>query len=125
VNDLLTGKTILLVEDEMLIMMLAEAYLQQLGCTYILIASTERQAIDAIATHHIDAAMLDMNLHGDSSDAVADALNGKDVPFLFVTGYVDPCLAERHADRPILNKPYGVSQLGDQLADLLSRRRPQ
>lgn len=91
-NDLLAGKTILLVEDEMLIMMLAEDYLHQLGCTSILVAGTTRQALEAIADHDIDAAMLDMNLHGETSDAVADALSDKGVPFLFVTGYVGPSL---------------------------------
>ena len=119
-NKLLTGKTILLVEDEMLILMLAEDYLHQLGCTSILVAGTTRQALETIATHHIDAAMVDMNLHGEISDAVADALSHKGVPFLFVTGYVGPSLSEQHAHRPVLNKPYAAGQLSDLLADLLS-----
>lgn len=119
-NDLLAGKTILLVEDEMLIMMLAEDYLHQLGCTSILVAGTTRQALEAIADHDIDAAMLDMNLHGETSDAVADALSDKGVPFLFVTGYVGPSLSERHAHRSVLNKPYGANQLNALFADLLS-----
>ena len=76
-NKLLTGKTILLVEDEMLILMLAEDYLHQLGCTSILVAGTTRQALDAIAAHDIDAAMVDMNLHGEISDTVADARSDK------------------------------------------------
>lgn len=120
-TDLLTGKTILLVEDEMLIMMLAEDYLRQLGCTSILIAGTPRQALEAIAVHHIDAAMLDMNLHGETSDIVADALSLKGVPFLFVTGYVSPVLTDRHADRPLLNKPYDAGQLKALIKDLLSQ----
>ncbi len=118
-NNLLTGKTILLVEDEMLIMMLAEDYLHQLGCTSILAAGTTRQALDAIAAHDIDAAMVDMNLHGEASGVVADALSDKGVPFLFVTGYVSPSLADRHAHRHILNKPYGARQLSALFADLL------
>ncbi len=121
-NNLLAGKTILLVEDEMLILMLAEDHLHQLGCTSILIAGTARQALDAIAAHAIDAAMVDMNLHGDTSDAVADALSHKGVPFLFVTGYVSPAVSERHAHRPILNKPYAAGQLSALFATLLSER---
>ena len=101
-NKLLTGKTILLVEDEMLILMLAEDYLHQLGCT----------------------AMVDMNLHGEISDTVADALSDKGVPFLFVTGYVGPSLSERHAHRPVLNKPYAAGQLSALFADLLSENDP-
>jgi CheY-like chemotaxis protein len=119
-NNLLTGKTILVVEDEMLIMMLAEDYLHQMGCTSILVAGTTRQALDTIADHDIDAAMVDMNLHGETSDAVADALSDKGVPFLFVTGYVSPSLAERHTHRHILNKPYAAGQLSALFADLLS-----
>lgn len=104
----------------MLIMMLAEDYLHQMGCTSILVAGTTRQALDTIADHDIDAAMVDMNLHGETSDAVADALSDKGVPFLFVTGYVSPSLAERHTHRHILNKPYAAGQLSALFADLLS-----
>lgn len=66
-SDILLGKHILVVEDEMMILMMIEDMLADLGCTAVHSASTVDQALALIKAHHIDAATLDVNLRGTDS----------------------------------------------------------
>ena len=118
-NKLLAGRRVLVVEDEMLVLMLAEDLLGDLGCTAITAAATVEQALDLIALNHFDVAMVDMNLNGDRTHAVADALAKAGVPFVFATGYSGR-MREGYDDRPILTKPYQSHQLATILASLLA-----
>jgi CheY-like chemotaxis protein len=118
-NKLLTERRVLVVEDEMLVLMLAEDLLADLGCTAVIAAATAEQALELIATDDFDVAMLDMNLNGERTYAVADALAKSGVPFLFATGYAGR-MGEGYGGRPILTKPYQPHQLESILADLLA-----
>ena len=53
--------------------------------------------------------MLDINLDGDKVYEVADALIGRDVPVVFVTGYDRTDIPARFADVPFCQKPAEVS----------------
>lgn len=117
-SKLLAGRRILVVEDEMLVLMLAEDMLADNGCTSVTAAATVEKALALIASHEFDAAMLDMNLNGDRTHAVADALAAKCVPFIFATGYIGPDMREGYRDRPILTKPYQPHQLVTLLTQL-------
>ena len=86
-DKLLSGRRILVVEDEMLVLMMTEGMLADLGCESVTAAATVDQAIALIDAQVFDAAMLDMNLKGNQSHAVADALAARGVPFIFATGY--------------------------------------
>ena len=118
-NRLLAGRRVLVVEDEMLVLMLAEDLLADLGCTAVTAAATVEQALELIAANDFDVAMLDMNLNGDRTHAVADALARNGVPFLFATGYAGR-MREGYGIRPILTKPYQPHQLETILAALLA-----
>ena len=67
-HNLLTGRSVLVVEDEMLILMMIEDMLGDLGCRSIVTAASTKQALAEIETHAFDVAMLDSNLNGESSD---------------------------------------------------------
>ena len=121
-DNLLVGRRILVVEDEMLILMLTEDLLEANGCKSVSAAATVAKALALIASHEFDAAVLDMNLNGDSSHAVANALTEKGVPFIFVTGYAPLDMAEGHNDRPRLTKPYEPQKLVQLLAEISARR---
>jgi len=110
-DKLLTGRRLLIIEDEMLVLMLIEDMLEDLGCTSVTTAATVERALELIGAHDFDAAMLDMNLNGDSTHAVADALARKRVPFIFATGYAGREMREGYGDRPILTKPYHPDEL--------------
>lgn len=118
-NSLLAGRRVLVVEDEMLVLILVEDVLEDLGCTAVTSAATVERALALIVSNEFDVAMLDMNLNGDRTHAVADALAEAGVPFVFATGYAGR-MREGYGDRPILTKPYRPHQLAAIFADLLS-----
>ena len=119
-NDALAGRRVLLVEDEALIAMNVADMLDTLGCTVVGPASRVGEAVTAIDTNgDIDAAVLDVNLDGEPSFRVADALVERGIPFLFATGYGARGLRNDLRDRPVLQKPFRLRDLKKALAGLL------
>lgn len=115
----LHGRRALVVEDEMMVLMNIEYMLSDLGCATIFAASTVESALAIVATEGVDFAILDVNLEGQPSYAVADALVPREIPFVFSTGYSDNRIEARFADRPIVKKPYSEKDLAAALAGLL------
>jgi hypothetical protein len=72
------------------------------------------------ASRAFDAAVLDVNLAGDRIDPVADVLSGRNVPFVFVTGYTTGALPAVHAERPRLCKPFKMADLLDTVAGVVA-----
>jgi CheY-like chemotaxis protein len=119
--NMLTGRRVLVVEDEMLILMVIEDMLSDLGCESITSASTVRQALALVDTQDFDLAVLDVNLNGDRSYPVADALAARGVPFAFSTGYSDHGSRKDYHGRPTLKKPYLTDEFATTIAGLLAR----
>jgi len=117
---LLGGLTILAVEDEMMLLWNMEAALAELGCTSIVTAATVNQALSLIRTQALDIAILDVNLDGEPSYAIADALAMLGIPFIFTTGYSTPAFGGSYRDRPVLRKPYRDEELEEVLTSLLA-----
>ena len=63
----------------------------------------------------VEAAILDVNLAGESSFPLADLLAAKGVPFVFATGYGSGGLPESWRDRPTLQKPFSHDEVGRML----------
>ena len=85
--ELVAGKRVLIVEDETLVALLIEVMLEDAGAIVVGHCATVDQAL-AVARHTaLDLAVLDINLHGELSFPVAEALEQRRIPFLFVTGY--------------------------------------
>jgi len=111
---------ILVVEDEPLIAMMLEDFLEVLDRQ---VAGTADSVATALAQIDggagIDAAILDVNLRGgEKSTRVAEALAARDIPFVFATGGTEEGVDERFRDRPRLAKPFtmdGVAKALDQL----------
>jgi CheY-like chemotaxis protein len=116
----LEGKRILVVEDEAMVAMLIEDMLAGLGCEVVGPAMRLDHALRLAETGAIDAAVLDINLGGERSDPVADILERRRVPILFVTGYGRSGRAGRN-DR-VLQKPYREAELADALRAALAVR---
>lgn len=83
----LTGLRILVVEDEPIVAMMLEDMLAELGAVAVGPAGTVRQALELAEAGGFDAALLDVNLNGVRSDAVADTLRAQGMPFVVATGY--------------------------------------
>jgi CheY-like chemotaxis protein len=106
-TDVLTGKRVLVLEDEPLIAMVLVDILEEAGCTVVGPAHDAEQAAKLIAESKIDVAVLDVNLgSGRTSAGIADFLKSAGTPFIFATGYGEMGL--RSADREHLrvDKPY-------------------
>jgi DNA-binding NtrC family response regulator len=122
VNSPFSGRRVLLVEDEMMVVWLLEDMLAELGCAVVGPAASVGQALAMIDAEAIDVAMLDVNLNGEMSYPVADALAARGIPFVFSTGYHKDRLLERYRTFPALQKPFHLSELTDMLAKLLTTK---
>jgi CheY-like chemotaxis protein len=116
----LTGKRILVVEDEMLVAMAIEDMLGDLGCDSITVAGNIHAALETIKADWFDLATLDVNLGGIRSDEIADALRKRGIPFLFSTGYGDHGVDEGYEDSVVLKKPYTLFQFERAVSKLLN-----
>lgn len=119
-DKLLSGRRVLVVEDEMLVLIMIEDLLGDLGCESVTAAASVKQALALIDAQTFDVAMLDMNLNGSNSYAVAEALRAGGVPFAFSTGYSGHDIRDGYRDRPVLKKPFRDRELIDMLTRLLS-----
>lgn len=115
----LSGLRILVVEDEMIVALLLHDMLVELGCLVIGPAASVDEALVMIETQPLDAAVLDVNLSGQMSYPVADALIARNVPFVLSTGYASNRLQEGYRTLPTLQKPYHASELCVALAGVL------
>ena len=121
--DALAGRRVLLVEDEALIAINVADMLETLGCVVVATAAKVEEALGAVERGGFDAVLLDVNLHNQNSFPVADALAARGVPFVFATGYGTHGLREDLRDRPVLQKPFRLRELGRVLSGALATRR--
>ena len=118
----LTGQRVLVVEDEALVAMLLEDMLGDLGCNVMGPAMRVREALDLVESGApIDVAILDMNLAGERSFRIAEALGSRAVPFVISTGFEGGIEADLR-DRPVLRKPFLSSDLETALRAALGRK---
>ncbi len=114
------GNRILVVEDEPLVAMNLSKSLAELGFSVIGPYSTLAKAVAAAGEREVDAALLDVNLSGETVYPVADILASKNVPFAFITGYGPQALTSKYANAPVLQKP--VDQRA--LQNLFAQKHP-
>src|SRR5262249_55134475 len=81
------GNHVLVVEDEALVAMVVTDALMELGYEVVGPFGRPSDALAAIKSGPIDAAVLDINLAGTMVYPVADELVARGIPFVFVTGY--------------------------------------
>jgi DNA-binding NarL/FixJ family response regulator len=95
-------RTILIVEDEPLIAMMLEDFLESLGHTVVATCESVEDALAKVDAGGFDVAIIDVQLKA-----------GK--PFVLATGgHVEPPPAE-HQDAPVLSKPYTIDAIGPAL----------
>ena len=123
-DELLSGKRVLVVEDEMLVLMAIEDMLADLGCTSIAVAGNIDRAMELVSTKTFDLATLDVNLNGQRSYPVAKALSEAGVPFAFSTGYGEHGVDGGYSHHLVLNKPYSRFQFEKVINGLLADELP-
>jgi len=112
------GLRFLVVEDEMMVLLMIEDMLADLGCEVTASAATVQKSLELLATQSFDAALLDMNLNGETSEAVAQALVTLGTPFIFCTGGDILDVAPMFQDHPFLRKPFSFEDLANKVAQL-------
>lgn len=111
-------KTILLVEDDPLVAMMLEGYLDTLGYALAGPAESVEAALHLIGTAPFDGAIVDVHLaNGEISAPVAAALKAADKPFLVTTGH-QIALDVAFDGAPLLTKPFTLASLEEALLHL-------
>jgi two-component sensor histidine kinase/DNA-binding response OmpR family regulator len=104
-------RRVMVVEDEVLIAMVLVDQLQEIGLATV---GPYSRVADALkADGDVDAAILDVNLGGESVYPVAEMLDARGIPFAFMTGYGSASIDARFAAVPVLQKPIEAKVLHD------------
>ena len=105
------SRSILIVEDEPLIAMMLEDFLDSLGHVVVDSVDSVADAAARIEMGGFDVAILDLHLKGEPAWSVADRLRDGGFPFVVATGgHIEPA-PERHACAPVLAKPYTIEAI--------------
>ena len=103
--------SVLIIEDEPLIAMMLEDFVDSLGHRVAGSVDSVPDAMAAVADGGFDLAILDVHLRGEACWPVADALADRDVPFVVSTGGHIEAPPARHAAAPSLPKPYTMDRV--------------
>ena len=105
------GKRVLVVEDELMIRMLLQDMLTDLGYTLAGEAGRIDEAMALAKDGEFDVAILDVNLNGQPISPVVEILVARGLPFVFATGYGQRGVPEPYRQRPTLQKPFQADAL--------------
>ncbi|MFM5895719.1 MAG: response regulator [Novosphingobium sp.] len=110
---------VLVLEDEPIIAMLLEQMLEDAGAEvdgHATLASAEA----ALNGTRPDMAILDINIHNDTSYALAGRLVTMGVPLIFASGYGAGAHPEGFASIPTVTKPYDITDIAAALQQAMS-----
>lgn len=104
-------KSILIVEDEPLIAMMLEDFIESLGHCVSGTCDSVGEALDKVGEGGFDLAILDIHLNGENVWPVAGRLSAQNIPFVVATGgHVEPPPAE-FKDVVVIEKPYTIERV--------------
>jgi len=85
---------VLVVEDDFLVALTTIDVLESVGCEIVGPAARVAAAIQLVQSESLDAAVLDINISGEMVWPVAEELQRRRIPFLFLSAYpqlsIDP-----------------------------------
>lgn len=116
------GARILFCEDNPVVAMEMQDLLESLGVVVVGPADSLDEAARLAALEQVDAALLDIDLHGKRIFPVAELLREKGIPLAFCTGFtVIDELDSRWRSAIVVNKPVSNAQIEQVLRTLLAR----
>ena len=110
-QDSVAGKRVLVVEDELMIRLLLQDMLDDLGHTLAGEAGRIEDALTLAKQGEFDVAILDVNLNGQPISPVVEVLVERGLPFVFATGYGQRGVPEAYRKTPTLQKPFQADAL--------------
>ncbi len=117
------GKRVLVVEDELMIRMLLQDMLADLGHTLAGEAGGIEEALALAKEGAFDVAILDVNLNGQPISPVVEILIDRGLPFVFATGYGQRGVPEPYRNTPTLQKPFQADALAQAIEAAAPRVR--
>ena len=119
----LKGLKVLVVEDVLLVAEVISEALEMSGCDIVGPVARLDRALALAREAPLDGAVLDVNLAGKPSFPIAEVLERRGIPFMFVTGYdAETALPPEYRDIPRLAKPFHVDRLIDLAAERFHQR---
>jgi len=115
-------RRVLVVEDEYFLADDMAQALRKLGAEVVGPVPTREAALALVAEKRVDAAVLDINLKGQTIFPVADALTAQGVPFVFATGYDETAVPPPYRSVPRWEKPFDPDALARALPGLMAAR---
>lgn len=115
----LSGLSILVVEDQYMLATDVAQALRNAGARVLGPVPDLEAGLALVRQNQLDAAVLDVNLQGEMSFAIADILRERGIPFLFATGYGGWALPARYQDVKRLEKPFDYRALVPAISALL------
>lgn len=115
------GNRVLIIEDESHVAMMLEVLLQDMGFEVAGMATRFGDAMAKARSLDFDVAVLDVNLDGEPSYPVAEAIAERGIGFVFATGYGADRLPESLRSHPVLQKPYRMGDLKQALQQVVER----
>lgn len=100
----------LVLDDQYLIASAIEAFLSDSGYETVM-ALSEQEALDAIASRQFDVAIVDYHLGSGTSDGVIARLQAAGTPFAICTGSIADDLSERHPGVAVICKPFAEGDI--------------
>ena len=114
---------ILVVEDEVMIAMLLEDMLTDLGHEVVGPATRIEDGLALAERERLDVAVLDINLNGVRSTPIADLLSRRGIPFVVATGYGSDGMDDPGDARHILKKPFTPEDLDSAINQVITTAR--
>ena len=118
-----SGRTVLVVEDEVELSRLFIEVLQDAGHT-VITADSVTDALSALTGQRFDAAILDVELRDGPVFPVADRLAALGTPFLFASAVYYQVVPREHQQVPFVTKPFDIRLLQQRVVEALATQDP-
>jgi CheY-like chemotaxis protein len=115
----LQGKQILVVEDEAVLAVDYYFQLRAVGATPVAYEPTTKAALNFMAVHEVDAAIVDYRLRDGGCHRLLQLLLARGIPFIVVSGFAEEIGAMVDTER-VLCKPVAPADLYRALSSVLS-----
>jgi DNA-binding response OmpR family regulator len=119
----LRGADVLFLEDDAIVNVCTSTALEDMGCNVRALFHLDA-AWESARQRLPDAAVLDVNLDGNGTSLdLAEWLDARGVPVIFLTGYTSPTAQGRWRRHPRARKPFDPGELEQLLNEVLLNRR--
>lgn len=122
---LLSGLRVLVVEDDYFIADEICSTLRNSGAEVLGPSPDIEHGLNMVKSHHIDCAVLDINLHGNLAFNLARELQQRGTPAIFATGYDSSVLPDAFSSSVRLEKPVNLTALLHAVRSLCARPEMQ